>query len=695
MSFGSIIVYSLDTHRIIHTRDFKVFQHIMPSPTYNPASGNGHRQDAAISYDLDTDNHAPVQPDDTNELVVSLDEDDSFQFNDYNDDDDLAMVEPIAGDNVDNTVNLQGAQAPALQAATARSRHARKAHNKPRATWDSNDGIMARSSELGGGASTKTYRQAMLTIQPDVTLNMPPDLPTPNNFGEYNSMPEHYKRWWRVAVEKEWAAFIEKDAFSPVPIYVAKASTPRIMTTRWVLKRKADGTPKARLVIRGFQEPNLNKDSTYAPTVSHPGVRLVHLVGLSKGWEPIQADWSNSFLNGDVEHDEHLYVYPPEGVSAPGMALQLTSSVYGLASSPVRWNIKLSADLIKFGLKQSAFDPCVYFNDSMVACLWVDDYKGFGLPAENARFRNYMNSRYKLTYSQSGGEFVSISFDNNSDCIEVHQERYIRSVVKDLCLEDAHDAIIPLPVQAKDSTSNDGQATDEDISSFRTGLGKINYALSTRLDVAYAFHFLSQFSRNPSSEHIAFLDQVIRYLKATPRSGYKVVKSSLPVRVNGFVDSNFARDIEDRKSTGGFVILAHNTPIQWRSKKQTLVASSSTHAEGISLNDGAEAVMDQRCAYQSLGVLAPGPAVLYCDNQPVIDLVQRGDRVTVRGLPRHVAIRLLKVREYIEQGDIVLRHVPTELNIADILTKANPAPVLRMHLERLDQGKLYDFDRQY
>jgi hypothetical protein len=66
-----------------------------------------------------------------------------------------------------------------------------------------------------------------------------------------------------------------------------------------------------------------------------------------------------------------------------------------------------------------------------------------------------------------------------------------------------------------------------------------------------------------------------------------------------------------------------------------------------------------------------------------------GSRQLVRGLAKHHAVRLLKLRELIEDGVIDLQPINTIDNVADIFTKANPAPVLRAHLAAMHAGTVW------
>ena len=76
----------------------------------------------------------------------------------------------------------------------------------------------------------------------------------------------------------------------------------------------------------------------------------------------------------------------------------------------------------------------------------------------------------------------------------------------------------------------------------------------------------------------------MRYVKGT--SDKEIVFERLVISenvkyLNCFVNSNYADDINSHKSTSGFVILYLSGPGSWNSKKQPIVALSSTKAKFI------------------------------------------------------------------------------------------------------------------
>nr|CAD1824808.1 unnamed protein product [Ananas comosus var. bracteatus] len=76
---------------------------------------------------------------------------------------------------------------------------------------------------------------------------------------------------------------------------------------------------------------------------------------------------------------------------------------------------------------------------------------------------------------------------------------------------------------------------------------------------------------------------VLRYWRGTSDYAIMYGKNSRPVQ--GYVDANFAGDLNKRRSTTGFVFEHGNGPISWMSKLQVTVALSTTEAEYMALTE--------------------------------------------------------------------------------------------------------------
>ena len=59
-------------------------------------------------------------------------------------------------------------------------------------------------------------------------------------------------------------------------------------------------------------------------------------------------------------------------------------------------------------------------------------------------------------------------------------------------------------------------------------------------------------------------------------------------RITGFTDSDWAGDIDTRKSTSGYVFTLYGGAVSWKSTRQNVVATSSTEAEYIACSNAAK-----------------------------------------------------------------------------------------------------------
>ena len=77
----------------------------------------------------------------------------------------------------------------------------------------------------------------------------------------------------------------------------------------------------------------------------------------------------------------------------------------------------------------------------------------------------------------------------------------------------------------------------------------------TRPDLAYAVNTISQFMSNPEKQHWEAVKWVLRYLQGTVRLGlmFQRMKTAKPRVLQGYVDADYARDLDQRRCTMGFV----------------------------------------------------------------------------------------------------------------------------------------------
>jgi hypothetical protein len=210
---------------------------------------------------------------------------------------------------------------------------------------------------------------------------------------------------------------------------------------------------------------------------------------------------------------------------------------------------------------------------------------------------------------------------------------------------------------------------------YREVIGSLMYAaIGTRPDITYAVTALSQYLQNPGRPHWEQAKRVIRYLKGTRDHELKYGASG---GIEGFSDANWGNDIDDRHSICGYAFTLNGGAISWSSKKQSVVALSSTEAEYIAITHAAKEATWLRHLLSEIysPLVLKYPMILYSDNKSAIELVKNA---TFHSRTKHIAIRYHYVREAYNDGIISLDHRGTEDMPADVFTK----PLIRIKLNK-------------
>lgn len=199
-------------------------------------------------------------------------------------------------------------------------------------------------------------------------------------------------------------------------------------------------------------------------------------------------------------------------------------------------------------------------------------------------------------------------------------------------------------------------------------LGSLMYLmLSVRPDICYQVGYMGRFQNNPSDIHWTNLKRIIRYIKGTKHLKLIFSKNSDDNEIIGYVDADWASDTEDRKSVSGYVFKVFGCPISWSSKKQTVVATSSSEAEYIALSFAASEAIWIRGVLIDLHIISEDKAVkIYEDNKGCIGIAKNNDSKR----SKHIDVKFHFVRDYIAKEYIKLESVSTEEQLADMFTKA-------------------------
>ena len=190
--------------------------------------------------------------------------------------------------------------------------------------------------------------------------------------------------------------------------------------------------------------------------------------------------------------------------------------------------------------------------------------------------------------------------------LRISQGKYIENLLRKENMAEANLVGMPLDPNIKIGPNPIHNEPNQS-NSYAKLLGELQYlANATRPDISYTVNKLGSYTVNLSLEHYGSLKRILRYLAGTRDYGITYRKSNGQNNdsnlfhglarnygpadngkdnlFHGFADAAFA-NADDYKLTTGYVFLASQGAITWKSKRQTIIAMSSTESEYVTLSE--------------------------------------------------------------------------------------------------------------
>ena len=112
---------------------------------------------------------------------------------------------------------------------------------------------------------------------------------------------------------------------------------------------------------------------------------------------------------------------------------------------------------------------------------------------------------------------------------------------------------------------------------------------------------------------------VLRYLAGS--KGFGITYGASAETIVGYIDADYAGDVDTRRSTTGFVFILFGGAVSWSSKRQATVAASTTEAEYIAMAAAVREALWLRQLLKDLAMVVDTVAI-FADNQSAIKLVE-------------------------------------------------------------------------
>lgn len=513
--------------------------------------------------------------------------------------------------------------------------------------------------------------------------------PPPRNYREAMNSP--FANEWRNAMKREFEKLRIINCFRKASAEEAKGK--EILDIIWVYTYKDDANGfvtefKARMVVRGDMQQRSLIDY-YTSTLSIKSVRVLLALAAALNLEARQYDVTAAFPHAELE--ETVYCKGPQ---LPGEAyaefVLLLRALYGLRGSPLAWFKHLVKFMLKLGFTQSKEDPCIFIKGEVILFFYVDDIIILYPTHCTQQWKTLHNELMAAFDIRDQGDlkwFLGIEIRRNRKTKEMwlSQESYIDQIAQRFLGEEIAAGKVnryatPLPLEPIEP--HDGEATPREIEWFQSLLGSMVWPSTiTRIDISIACVMLAVHMHNPSQRHIQLAKRTLWYLYGHKDLSLKYSGDKASNTVIAATDASFANDSATRRSMEGYVILLFGGPIAWKATRQKSVTTSSTEAELMALNHGAQERMALSRLFEEIGLKVEDPALVWCDNKQTVRLTANsGSRLTTR--LRHVDINHMWIREQVQRGSINVQWIRSEDMPADGLTKALTAEA---HLRFLHQ----------
>ncbi|GKA23918.1 disease resistance CC-NBS-LRR class family protein [Tanacetum coccineum] len=531
------------------------------------------------------------------------------------------------------------------------------------------------------------------------------DDPEPKSVIDCQRRPDWVK--WKDAMQAELNSLNKLNVFGHI------VTTPRNVKPigyRWIFVQKRNEKNevtryKARLVAQGFsQRPGIDYEETYSPVMD--AITFSNLISLavSKNLETRLMDDVTAYLYGSIDND--IYMKVPEGFKIPDSlgskpkemySIKLKRSLYGLKQSGRMWYNRLSDYLISKRYKSNLICPCVFIKKTtsgfVIIAVYVDDLNIIGTSKEINEVIVHLKKEFEMKDLGKTKYCLGLQIEHMPNGILVHQSNYTEKVLKCFNMDKAK-SLSTLMVGRSLNVDNDPFRPceeDEDIlgpkTSYLSAIGVLMYLTNcTRPDISFAVNLLARFSSSPTKRHWNGIKHIFRYLRGTTDLGLFYSNNSKQ-RLVGYVDAGYLSDPHKARSQTGYVFLNKGIAISWRSQKQTLVATSSNHAEVIALHEASRECVWLRSMTQlivtSCGLnKEKSPTIIYEDNAACVTQIKEGyiksDRTKLIP-PRYFAY----TQDLIKDNQIEMKYVQSSNNSADLFTKSLLTSVFRKHVHAI------------
>ena len=401
-------------------------------------------------------------------------------------------------------------------------------------------------------------------------------------------------------------------------------------------------------------------------------------------------DVETAFLYGEI--DEEVFMKSPVGMEEidPGSSsedcYQLLKGIYGLCQAG-RQFWKKTVNTVKqepFGFQVSPEDPCMLFKENelgvCIIIMYVDDMLIIRKKEQIQGFASKIQKEFSVKIQHNLADYLVCEFHMNKERTRgwLGQPSVIKSLEQkfgDRAMKERLSLTPGTPrFTARGLENPEDKVNPVEHETYRSG--------HSRPDICNPVRELSKTMDAPVPVHLKEMYKVIRHVLSTKGYGliFQLRKDMIKWELKTLSDSDFASDKETRISVFGYIIYFCRIPIAWRSKGMKSVVLSTTEAEYMALSEVVKELKFIVQLLQTMNIEVELPITVHVDNVGAIWLSKNR---TTSDRTKHIDIRTSFVKEYQEDGKIIIKFVKSEEIEADIFMKNSTNVIFHNHQKKL------------
>ncbi|GKD01282.1 retrotransposon protein, putative, ty1-copia subclass, partial [Tanacetum coccineum] len=409
-----------------------------------------------------------------------------------------------------------------------------------------------------------------------------------------------------------------------------------------------------------FKHEAFGKFKEWKQVVDHPaGQKLVSckwLFKIKEGIEGVQKPrYKARLVACEFTQRADIYMRQPTGYEQGNKVCLLKNSLYDLKESPRQWYRRFDDYMSSNGFKRNSYVYCVYYRsyalgEYIYLLLYVDDMLiACKSKAEIGFTKSLLKKEFDMKEPGEAKKIIGMEIVRNRSrkILRVSQSGYVSKILNNFRIDNGKSVQMPLGGNFKLSLK-DFPVRDYDVER----MSKVSYA-----NVVGSLMYLMVCMRPDIS---------------TNRGNH--------MDVTGFVDSDYAKDLDKGRSMTGYAFLGHGCVVSWKEMLQHMVALSTTKAEYMALAEAVKEAIWLRGLLEEFGVELNTVAV-NCDNQGAIHLSRNH---VFHERTKHINVLYHFIREVLEAKTVKVLKVGTEHNVVDALMNVVPRLKLQHCLELLN-----------